>query len=384
MLSLRIAYLSAAIALISALIGTVLMTELGQILNLPSDWVYGFFRARHSWLLVALIALVVVIAVQVRHRFLGRSLFAVFVCAVLAGLFAANFFVPYFWLRSEQHTAEFISVAKADDLLGEQDDVLVLEINGDARAYPTRWMQLPHFAGHVVGGKEVVMSYCALSDLPQAFATDLDGQAADYRVIAQVHNNLIFTDTHSGELFQQITGRGGFSGQSPDRYPVQRMPWRSFKALYPAGQVFFTEPNLFDRGTQWVFDSGLQKHYQGEPLFPTLRMDDDRVPAGEPVWGINLDGEQLAITRAAFDRYRAHAATVGGNTVLLVWYPKYEMLGAYLSETLTPGPIAEEFLPDPYGKLGDEYLRRAPLYPGVRWMVWSHWYPDTALIDGSP
>lgn len=370
-------YGAAIAALVIGLSGAVLLTELGQLMNLPRDWVFGYFHWRVPLSIAALALAGLVVFRQLRTRLLSRWMHISFIVVLLGSLFVVNYFVPYFWLRSEQLNATFISISEADELLEEDEDVLVLEINGDARAYPREWMQLPHFAGHEVGGQQVVMSYCALSDLPQAFSTDFNGQPADYRVIAQVNNNLIFTDTESGELFQQITGRGEYSGMSPDGFPVQRMPWGSFKQLYPEGLVFFTQPNWLDRITQVIFDAGLVAHYEGKPLFPTLTMDDDRLPGGEPVWGMEVNGEAMAVARSAFDEGNSHTVSLGGEDILVIWYPEYQTMGAFYEPT---GEDLDPAVVDPYGNTPDGKLQRVHLYPGVRWMVWSHWFPDTPVL----
>ncbi len=368
---------AAMLALLIAVSGAVLLTELGQLLNLPRDWVFGFFRWRGALSLTVLALGALVVVLQLRDRALSSWLYRVFIAVLLVSLFVINWFVPYFWLRAEQHNATFIAIAEADALLNDEEDVLVLEINGDARAYPREWMQLPHFAGHEVGGEEVVMSYCALSDLPQAFSTEFNGKPADYRVIAQVNNNLIFTDTESGELFQQMTGRGEFSGMSPQGYPVQRMSWGSFKALYPEGLVFFTRPSWFDGITLAIFDAGLGAHYEGTPLFPTLDMDDDRLPAGEQVWGMEVNGEAMAVARSAFDAASFYELELGGESIVAIWYPEYEFMGAfYLPQDRALDPASV----DPYGNTADGQLERVHLYPGIRWMVWSHWFPGAELL----
>ncbi len=365
------------LALVLGLSGAVLLTELGQLLNLPRDWVFGYFRHKEVISALMLSCAVPVVVLQLRHALFGKWSMRLFVIVILGSLFIVNWFVPYYWLRSEQHGAEFISISEADTLLNDSEDVLVLEIAGDARAYPREWMQLPHFAGHTVGGQEVVMSYCALSDLPQAFSTSVNGQEADYRVIAQVHNNLIFTDTETGELYQQMTGRGEYSGATPQSYPVQRMPWGSFKALYPDGQVFYTKPNIFDQFTQLIFDAGLKAHYAGQPLFPTLTMDDDRLPSGEPIWGMQANGDAVAVAQSAFAETTQLPLQLDGRAVVAVWYPEYNMMGAFYA----PADLAELGDIDAYGMSALGLLERVKLYPGVRWMVWSHWFPDSRVFN---
>ena len=368
------ALLSLAVGILSA----ILLTEVGQILNLPRDWVFNFYRYRHG---ISLALAVVTAGLLVQH-FRGRStsnwLAGCFAAAMLACLFFMNLFAPYVWLRAQHHTAEFISVAEADSLLAAEEDVLVLEVNGDARAYPRDWIMVPHIAGDTIGGEEVVMTYCALSNLPQAFTSQPGQRPSEFRVIAQVNNNLIFSDTENGELYQQITGQGEFHGTRPKPYPVQRMPWSAFKEMYPDGQVFHPQPKLMDRLTISLFNNALVDHYLGDPLFPTLSMDDDRLPDGEPIWGIRVGEQSLAIPQSHFgDADRLEHLTLDDRPLVIAWFADHQTLGAFYADRDRQALVVTEV--DPYGNSNAGKLERVQLFPGVLWMVWSHWFPDTEI-----
>lgn len=370
--------LLAAAALAIGVLGAVLLTEAGQILDLPRDWVFGFYRYRLE-ISVALIAVTLALVYlhfrqqSTRHWFLGC-----YVATMLACVFFMNLFAPYVWLRAQHHSAIFIPVAEADSLLQPDDDVLVLEVNGDARAYPRDWIMVPHIAGDTIGGEEVVMTYCALSNLPQAFTSTPGGNNAEFRVIAQVNNNLIFSDTKSGELYQQITGRGEYYGTQPQPYPVQRMPWHAFSQLYPQGKVFSPNPNFLDRMTIALFNSSLVDHYRGDPLFSTLNLADERLPPGEAVWGLRVGEQSLAIPQSHFgDEDSLNHLTLNGRQLVVAWFFEFQTLGAFYADRNNQTLSVTEV--DPYGNSSAGKLERVQLFPGVLWMVWSHWFPDTGI-----
>lgn len=369
----------AGLTLVVGAFGVALYTELGQILDMPSVWLYGIYpHLGWSSMAVAVAALFVLYR-HLRHGFARRRLIVVYLVVVAGMIFVVNAFVPYVWLRAHHTTATFISVAEADALLGDNDDVLALEIGGEARAYPRDWMQIPHIAGDTVGGQDVVMTYCALSNLPLAFDTTIDGTPSHLRVVSQVHNNLVMVDSNSGELYQQITGTSPHSGKTLSPRAGARMPWRSFRELYPDGRVFHVvEPPLLaliDRMTLWIFESGLEPHYNGpDPLFPTLRLDDDRLPRKEQIWGLNLGGEQVAYARSFLERERLDNTTLGGIPVVVAWFPAYETLGVFRR----PAGMQVRDV-DVHGNTPDGRLERLPQYPHVFWMVWSHWFPGTSV-----
>jgi hypothetical protein len=290
--------------------------------------------------------------------------------------------VPEIWLRGHHHTAEFISVPEADAMLEDDADVFVLEINSEARAYPRDWMMIPHIAGDTVGGEEVVMTYCALSNLPLPFSSLVQGEESHLKVVSQVHNNLVMVDENSGELYQQITSTTPDGSGQLDPRAAQRMPWRSFKEIYPEGRVFHVVESgllgLLDKVTYALFVSTLEGHYEGEkPLFPTLSMDDNRLPAKEKIWGVNVNGEQVAYTRSFLEQQPLHNTTVGGEPVLLAWFPEFETLGVFSRKF--DGRTIEVTNVDVHGESSEGRLNRLPQYPHVFWMIWSHWYPESGI-----
>ena len=114
-------------------------------------------------------------------------------------------------------------------------------------------------------------------------------------------------------------------------------------------------------------------HYNGPgPLFPTLRLDDDRLPLKEQVWGINIGGEQVAYARSFLERQRIDNTTIGDVPVLVAWFSEHETLSVFVR----PTDIEVQEV-DVYGNTPDGRLERLPQYAHVFWMVWSHWYPGT-------
>jgi hypothetical protein len=380
----RITWVLVGLSLAVALFGVALFTELGQLLNLPSSWLYTI-HPHLGWasVLLVLVALYIVFR-HIRYDFMSRRLVIGYVVVLVGMIVVVNYFVPYIWLRGHHHTAEFISVSEADALLTDEDDVFVLEIGSDARAYPRDWMMIPHIAGDTVGGDEVVMTYCALTNLPQAFSSYIDGDKANLKVLSQVHNNLVMVDTNSGELYQQITNSSPVSGELLEPRSGQRMPWRSFKALYPNGRVFHIKESgllgLLDKITYAMFMFSLEAHYTGsDPLFPTLRLDDDRLPIKEQIWGINLGDEQVAYTRSFLEETPVHNTMIGGQPAVVAWFPEFETLGVFSRRV--EGRDIEVSEIDVYGNTPDGKLERLPQYPHVFWMVWSHWFPDTSIMN---
>ena len=363
--------------------GVALFTELGQLMNLPSGWLYAI-HPNLGWISAILVAVVlVVLVVHVRDKVPGRGVVVTYAVLMVGMVLVVNYFVPYIWLRGHHHTAEFIPVPQADAMLEDDDDVFVLEIDGEARAYPRDWMMIPHIAGDTLGGEHVAMTYCALSNLPLAFDSRIDGEVGDLKVVSQVHNNLVMVNANSGQLYQQITSKSPQGDKTLDHWPAQRMPWRSFREIYPNGKVFHVVESgllaMVDKATYALFVAGLEPHYEGpDPLFPTLRMDDDRLPPKEQIWGVNLNDEQVAYARSFLEQRPLHNTEIGGEPVLVAWFPEYETLGVFSRKV--DGQTLEIAEIDVFGNTSAGKLERLPQYAHVLWMIWSHWFPETRVM----
>jgi hypothetical protein len=367
------------LSLLGGAYGTFALTEAGQIIDMPRDWFVFAFKNRYYLSTFLVIVFLLVLVLQPVKQTFRPFFLIVYSLLVVACVFFIHFFAPEVWLRSEHLTASFMSVEEADARLTNDTDTFVLVINGDARAYPRDWMQLPHIAGDEVGGEDTVMTYCALSNLPLAFNPAINGEETDFRVIAQVNNNLVFADKNSGELVQQITGTTEFSHTLMHQYPVQRMPWHSLKELYADARVFDYQPTMLDELSMKAFDVTLASHYEGDPLFPTLDLEDQRLDNGEQIWGLKINDEQLAVTRSAFEKKAQWRVSLGGRDMVIIWYPQYETVGSFYIEGVAD---SENPLPiNPYGVMDGKELDRSVLYSQVSWMVWSHWFPDTKLIQ---
>jgi hypothetical protein len=376
--------------LLTAAFGIFLMalyTELGQLLNLPSDWFYAVFPSLPAISAIILVVAIVVILLARRQSLFSGLILTLYGLVTLGTLFAANIFVPDVWLRGQHHSANYQSVADVGSRLGDDADVLVLENNGDARAYPREQIMVPHIAGDNVGGEELVMTYCALSNLPQVFSSKVEGEAANLEVVGQLHNNLVMHNTETGVLYQQILGVDPVSGAGLNPFPTQRMPYSSFRKLYPEGKVFIPADNGFllntlDAFTEWAFGATLATHYDlnsAEPMFPTLSLEDDRLAAKERVCGVRLNDETVAFTRGFFVGNKVFNTIIGGKPVVAVWFSDYEMFG-FFGRELNGGIVTVETI-DPYGSTPVGELERLPSYPGLFWMIWSHWFPESQVYD---
>lgn len=379
--SLSVKLIFATLALASAgmaIFAMILMTEPGQLLNLNRDWVINYYQ--YKWLYGGLNFALFggLVYLGLKHSIWRPVFFVLAGMGVSLSLYASNALLDHLFPTMHKN-AVYISVEQADKLLADDEIVYAVEIGGEAVAYPRRFLEIPHVAGKKIGGKDVAMTFCALSNVPVVYDTQMGGQETNLGVLIQTHNNLVLYDQSSGEVIQQITGKTEFGAPPMQTYANQMMSWKAFKSIYPRGEVF---EYRFDRWLDDVllaaFADGMKQQFDPDrgPMFPTLSMEDSRLPSKEQIWGLNINGEQVAFARSFFDRQPIFNTTVGGLPVVLIYNMEFDTLGVFQRD-----PDIEITQVDIYGNSPTGRLVRVPSHNGVFWMVWAHFFPDTKVMS---
>jgi hypothetical protein len=330
--------------------------------------------------------------------------------AFLVAFFTLNFYSgmlnPKLMFRAQQHGAKFVSVDQAPQYIGKSlkwahfgdDDyssvdevsMLVLEIDDGAYAYSDSYLLQPHVVkANTVGGEEVIMTYCGLTNLGIAYSPVIGDKKLDLTVMTQLKNNLVLTDKNSGEAIQQIWGT---MERSPDKgkmkeWPTIRMPFGSFKNLYPNGKVFvneipsFTENPvlaLWDRLVRHVMmynGVGLQWNRPDEPAFPTIAYRDKRLPMKQLVYALNVGDDYVAYTKDyLLEQGGIVNVQIGGRPIVIDYDNEFDVVAAFFKSSGEPVTDVDIFGHTANG----EILERVnTLKSNLFWFILVEFYPQT-------
>jgi hypothetical protein len=375
-------YACGGLSLLAALVGFLALGDMVQLaVSFPRAFTYRVFRIRIPLMILGLAGFGATLFLGMADRLAPGWVLVVY-AVVFAVLFFGGFVAPsYVMFRSQQHSARYVPVAELDGQLdGHLEDdaeVLAVEIEGDARAFPHRWIQRPHVAGDVVGGELIAMTYCALSHLGVAYRAEAGGRRLDLKVMTQLENNLILFDAATQEPIEQIYGRIVGRGASLPTVPSTVMPLGSFRSLYPQGKVFFNPPDGFlDRQVRGMMDhllfgkGGQYDPANPRPVFSTIDHVDPRVPPKEQVCGIALDGKPVAFTLGYLTR-NGNAVTerIGESVVTVKHFPELGFVDVFTGDAQDVD--ARGFGPDRVRR------QRVPHASQVLWMIWASFYRDT-------
>ncbi|MEW7973809.1 MAG: DUF3179 domain-containing (seleno)protein [Candidatus Thiodiazotropha endolucinida] len=383
------------------------MADISQWLVQSSrEFTMSVWYNRHVLAAVSVGLLVAALIIRGRHR----AVCSISLLSLLVFLFAFNFYSgminPKLMFRAQQFEAKFVPVNEASDYLRQSlekarfskdgyasvDDieVLVLETDKGAYAYTDYYLLQPHVVkGGKIDGEEVIMTYCGLTNLGIAYSPVIGDQKLDLTVMTQLKNNLVLFDKNSGEAIQQLWGS---MERNPDKgrmkeWPTIRMPFASYRRLYPQGKVFVNElPSisehpllaLWDRmvrhgmmhpAVSWQHDS------PDTPTFPTIRYKDKRLPMKQMIYALNVEDDYVVYTKEFLSQLEGPLNVEIGNRMVVIDYNiEFDAVTAFFNDTQNPVRQVDVF-----GRTasGLKLERVNTLKSNLFWFIFAEFYPHT-------
>lgn len=344
-----------------------LLTMLGLVIAAVGHWVYGAGNSVALW-------------------GMGGAALLLWFCGYIH---------PHIMMRPQQQRANFVSVGEARSRLRSDTCMVVVENNGVARAHAECEIFRPHVVGTPdgLGGENVVMTYCAMSNLGMALKPEVEGEQLDLAPAIQLENNLIMWDRNTGEPVQQIHHcREGDreDGRAMAEWPSWRMPFWAFEKAYPQGEVFlnvrprwYQNPfaSAYDLLIEMLFTTGISYQHRFEkPICDTMKHYDERLPHKEYVWGFNVGDDYVAFDRAYLrEQGDLLNVKVGGRDVVVAYDADYDSIGVYYNDSGAPVYEIDFFGDTPRGHLERVETLKAGLY----WFIWCNFFPQTDLNRAS-
>ncbi|MCH7730858.1 DUF3179 domain-containing protein, partial [Patescibacteria group bacterium] len=91
----------------------------------------------------------------------------------------------------------------------EDDIILGIDFDGDARAYPTKILNWHEIVNEKIADREIVVTYCPLCNTAISFDRRFDGLLLDFGTTGRLrHSDLIMYDRQTETWWQQAIGEG--------------------------------------------------------------------------------------------------------------------------------------------------------------------------------
>ena len=373
--------ISFIISLVCAFLGFIAFFDFIQLFfKFPRHFVYSVFNYRIPLIVMGLVSFSIAILTGFFTIGIATGWMATYI-GTFSFLFANGFVLPtHVIFKSKHKSAKYTTVSEVQHEISEKDMVLVVAINGDAAAFPQHWIERPHVAGLNLAGQDLVMTFCGLSNLGVVFKNELNGKSMNLKVLAQLEHNLLIFDTHSQSLIEQVYGKVADSNERFETFSAVFMTFGAYKRLYPNGKIFNNPPSnsLDEKMTRMMLNKLLYApggHYDestSKLAFPTVDYKDQRIGAKEKIYGVDLNGKQVAYT-LAFIKANENiiTETFGSQNVTVKYFEEYDFVDVF-----------DGYVPnvDAYGR--DEkgnYVTRVTHANQMLWMVWANFYPGAEV-----
>ena len=246
--------------------------------------------------------------------------------------------------------------APADYRWDDDERVVGLESNGEARAYPLSLLVWHELINDTLGGRAILVSYCPLCGTAMVFDRRLPGQPARRFGVSGLlyQSDLLMYDRETESLWSQISARavtGPSRGAKLRLVRSRLMTWKRWRSLHPHTTVvtretghrrnYGTQPyGNYAKNRKTLFPVPLDRRYHPKMKTVGLRLADGSARA-YPAREVEAAGGTIT------ERFR-------GRTIRVAWDAKTETF-----EVTAPSDVdvVEGF-----------------------WFAWAAFHPETSVV----
>lgn len=219
---------------------------------------------------------------------------------------------------------QFLPPDQIGFITSDEEPVIAIEVNGDARAYPVQILTWHEIVNDVVGDVPVAIAYCPLCNSAVAFEREFGSRTLTFGTSGSLYQSaLVMYDRQTESLWAHFTGQGvvgHFAGAELTNVPVQTVSYGAWKEANPDGLVLTTE-------------TGYERRYGSNPYVGYDREDsnpingffrgeiDPRLLAKARIVGISDDFGSVAVRMDDLAAAGTMAITEGGRNLVAFFQP---------------------------------------------------------------
>ncbi|MGI8805861.1 MAG: DUF3179 domain-containing protein [Thermoleophilaceae bacterium] len=197
---------------------------------------------------------------------------------------------------------KFVSQESADEWLADNEPVLVVELGGQARAYPIQILMWHEVVNDELAGRPIAVTFCPLCNSSLVFDRRLDGRELTFGTTGNLRNSdLVMWDRQTESWWQQLTGEavvGELTDKRLRALASQTLSFKDFRESLPSGDVLSR-----DTGFERTYGDNPYEGYDTPDQQPFLfeGETDERLAAKERVAAVFI-GDDAAVV--PFSRLR--------------------------------------------------------------------------------
>ena len=222
---------------------------------------FAYFLYTNRWLFRLFFGLMISIGIPAIYKSKQKWIPVLILILSTASIYMLNFQMSADKMFKQPQQLTFKT--QKENKINKDGLVIGVEINGDAKAYPIRFMSYHHQVQDSVGGKSIIVTYCNVCRSGRVFEPLVNGHSEKFRLVGMDHFNAMFEDETTKTWWRQATGEaivGALKGKSLPEIESKQMTIRKWFELYPAGKVMQR-----DEASRTEYDS-LAKFERGKSI----------------------------------------------------------------------------------------------------------------------
>ena len=192
--------------------------------------------------------------------------------------------------------------------------VVGVEVGGEARAYPVRFVGYHHQVRDTIAGRPVLVTFCTVCRTGRVFDPTVRGRVEQFRLVGMDHFNAMLEDRTTGSWWRQANGEaisGPRRGEALAELASQQVTLDTWLRLHPNSLVMQEDPAFADRyGQSFDYERGASR---------STLTGTDPVSWRDKAWvvGLTMNGASRAYDWNRLRRERVINDELGGAPVVL-------------------------------------------------------------------
>ncbi|GAB2536393.1 DUF3179 domain-containing (seleno)protein [Spirosoma aerophilum] len=132
-------------------------------------------------------------------------------------------------------------------------EILGVELNGQAKAYPIQFIGYHHQVLDTLGGQPIMVTYCTVCRTGRIFKPLVQGKPETFRLVGMDHFNAMFEDSTTGSWWRQANGEAIAGKRKGDTLPEvfsEQMTLKQWLALHPDSRIMQPDAAFNERYTK--------------------------------------------------------------------------------------------------------------------------------------
>lgn len=286
--------------------------------------------------------------------------------------------------------------------LEANDLVIGVEVDGTARAYPLRILNVHEVVNDRIAGEPVAVTYCPLCRSGLVFSRRVGGSTLTFGVSGKLLDaNLVLYDRQTDTYWSQLSGEavvGPLVPRELEIRPSTITTWEKWKRAHPETAVLSRNTGIYPTDT---YGSNPYAGYANSSSVGFgVEAVDDRLPPKDLVYGVTVGNASRAYPATTVSELGVINDEVGEVPVAVVEDPGDGAVRTFISELENESlrfSVADGELVDQHGDRWSfegealegaregSHLDEIPTH-GVYWFAWSSFHPETGIYghDDTP